>query len=54
MWDARVSIAAKAGVKEFMGLRPDGEFGAMSGACKLYKGSVAPAVEEEVTMKKVG
>jgi hypothetical protein len=43
-----VSVAAKAGVHEFMGLRADGGFGAMSGACKLHKGSLAPEVEAEL------
>ncbi|MBI5956231.1 MAG: FAD-dependent oxidoreductase [Chloroflexi bacterium] len=36
----RVSIAARAGVKEVMGRRPDGGFGAMSGSCKLNRESV--------------
>lgn len=48
VWGARVSVAAKAGVKEFTGLRPDGGVGAMSGACKLHKGSLDPAVEAEL------
>jgi hypothetical protein len=48
VWGGRVSIAAKAGVNEFMGLRPDGGFGAMSGSCKLHKGSLGPEVEAEL------
>lgn len=48
VWGARVSMAAKAGVKEFTGLRPDGGVGAMSGACKLHKGSLDTAVEAEL------
>jgi hypothetical protein len=48
VWGGRVSVAAKSGVNEFMGLRPDGGFGAMSGACKLHKGSLAPEVEAEL------
>jgi hypothetical protein len=43
-----VSIAGKAGVAEFMGQRPDGGLGAMSGSCKLHKGSLSPAVEAEL------
>jgi threonine dehydrogenase-like Zn-dependent dehydrogenase len=39
-WGGRVSIAAKAGVPEKMGRKPDGSFGAMSGSCKLHKDSV--------------
>jgi hypothetical protein len=37
----RVSLAAKAGVKEMMARRGD-SFGAMSGSCKLLKESLAP------------
>ncbi|MCX7780660.1 MAG: FAD-dependent oxidoreductase [Negativicutes bacterium] len=36
----RISIAARAGVKEFMGEKPDGTVGAMSGSCKLHKESL--------------
>lgn len=38
----RVSIAAKAGVQEFVGNRQDGSIGAMSGSCKPLKESLAP------------
>jgi hypothetical protein len=48
VWGGRVSIAGKAGVSEFMGQRPDGGVGAMSGSCKLHKGSLSPAVEAEL------
>ena len=48
VWGGRVSISEKAGAHEFMGLRADGGFGAMSGACKLHKGSLAPGLEEEL------
>jgi hypothetical protein len=48
VWGGRVSIAGRAGINEFVGLRPDGGFGAMSGACKLHKGSLDPAVEAEL------
>lgn len=47
-WGARVSIAAKAGVKERMGRRPDGSIGAMSGSCKLHKDSVDSAIVDEL------
>jgi hypothetical protein len=43
-----VSIAAKAGVQEMMGRRPDGSIGAMSGSCKLHKDSVDPAIVAEM------
>jgi threonine dehydrogenase-like Zn-dependent dehydrogenase len=39
----RVSLAAKAGVKEMIGRRGD-SFGAMSGACKLLKESLSPEI----------
>jgi hypothetical protein len=44
----RLSIAAKAGVKEIIGEKADGTLGAMSGSCKLHKDSLAPAVKEEL------
>ncbi|MEN6412775.1 MAG: FAD-dependent oxidoreductase [Veillonellales bacterium] len=44
----RFSIAAKAGIKEMIGEKADGSFGAMSGSCKLHKDSLAPAVREEL------
>jgi threonine dehydrogenase-like Zn-dependent dehydrogenase len=47
-WGGRVSIAARAGVQEMMGRRPDGSIGAMSGSCKLHKDSVDPAITGEL------
>lgn len=47
-WGGRVSIAAKAGVKEMVGRRSDGSIGAMSGSCKLHKDSVDPAIVDEL------
>jgi hypothetical protein len=47
-WGGRVSIAAKAGVKEMVGRRPDGSIGALSGSCKLHKDSVDPAIVDEL------
>ena len=44
----RVSIAARAGVKETMGRRPDGGFGAMSGSCKLNRESVDKSLIREL------
>jgi Glucose inhibited division protein A len=43
-WGGRVSIAAKAGIQETMGRKPDGSFGAFSGSCKLHKDSVDRAI----------
>jgi len=47
-WGGRVSIAAKAGVQEVMGRRPDGGYGSMSGSCKLHKDSVDPGIVAEL------
>ncbi|WP_153726520.1 FAD-dependent oxidoreductase [Heliorestis convoluta] len=44
----RVSIAAKAGVKEIIGRKADGSLGAMSGSCKLHKDSIRPDIIEEM------
>lgn len=44
----RVSIAAKAGVKEYMGLKTDGTSGAMSGSCKLFKESLGREIVEKL------
>jgi len=48
----RVSLAAKAGVKEMLGRRGD-SFGAMSGSCKLLKESLAPEILETLNKKGV-
>ncbi len=48
VWGGRVSIAGRAGVNEYMGLRADGGRGAMSGSCKLHKGSLSREVEAEL------
>jgi len=42
----RFSIAAKTGVKELIGEKPDGTLGAMSGSCKLHKDSLAAHIVE--------
>lgn len=48
----RVSIAAKAGVKELLGKKLDGSLGPMTAAFSLVKESLAPKVREE--MERVG
>lgn len=40
----RVSIASRAGVKEFIGRKSDGSLGAMSGSCKLHKDSLSSEI----------
>jgi hypothetical protein len=49
----RVSIAAKAGVREMVGTKSDGSVGAMSGACKLLKESLDPQIVRELETKGV-
>ena len=44
----RFSIAAKAGVKETIGEKPDGTFGAMSGSCKLHKDSLSHEIQDKL------
>ncbi|MBE3586929.1 FAD-dependent oxidoreductase [Desulfofundulus thermocisternus] len=49
----RVSIAARAGVKEFMGRKADGSIGAMSGSCKLHKESLDKKIVEQLDKEGV-
>lgn len=44
----RISITAKAEIKEIMGCKADGSFGAMSGSCKLNKDSLSPQIREKL------
>ncbi|MGE5653703.1 MAG: FAD-dependent oxidoreductase [Bacillota bacterium] len=44
----RVSVAAKAGVAEFMGKKADGSIGAMSGSCKLFKESLTQDLQDKL------
>ncbi|MBW2305137.1 MAG: FAD-dependent oxidoreductase [Deltaproteobacteria bacterium] len=48
----RVSLAAKAGVREISGEK-NGRIGAMSGSCKLMKESLDPAIVDELNTKGV-
>ncbi|HUL00738.1 MAG TPA: FAD-dependent oxidoreductase [Nitrospirota bacterium] len=48
----RFSIAAKAGIKEIVGEKPDGTFGAMSGSCKLLKDSLSAGIQ--ATLNRAG
>ena len=48
----RVSIAAKAGVKEMVGLK-NGQIGAMSGSCKILKESLSLEIHNELDKKGV-
>ncbi len=49
----RVSVAAKAGVMELMGVRGDDRPGSMSGSCKLNKDSLSAELREELEAKGV-
>lgn len=49
----RVSLTAKAGVKEMIGVKQDGAVGVMSGSCKLLKESLAARIERELDQKGV-
>jgi Dehydrogenases (flavoproteins) len=51
-YGGRVSLAAKAGVEEYIGKKPDGQVGAMSGSCKIFKESLSNEVRE--TLNKTG
>lgn len=44
----RVSVTARAQVKEIMGLKADGSYGAMSGSCKLNKDSLSTEIRERL------
>jgi hypothetical protein len=48
----RVSVTAKAGVKEMIGRKGD-QIGAMSGSCKLFKESLDPAIVAVLDQKGV-
>ncbi|CEP69545.1 Glucose-inhibited division protein A-related [Moorella glycerini] len=47
----RLGLAALAGVKEYAALRRGGGRGALSGSCKLHKGSLAPWLVSELEEK---
>ncbi|WP_371256738.1 FAD-dependent oxidoreductase [Pelosinus sp. UFO1] len=49
----RFSIAAKAGIKEIISIKPDGTLGAMSGSCKLHKDSLGLHLKKELDSKGV-
>ena len=44
----RVSLAGKAGVQEYMGTKPDGTVGAMSGSCKILKESLSQEIQDKL------
>lgn len=51
-YGGRISLAAKAGVEEYVGKKADGQVGAMSGSCKLLKESLSKELRD--TLNKTG
>jgi len=49
----RVSLTGLANIKESMGTKADGSFGAMSGSCKLYKESLSEEIQKTLNEKGV-
>jgi hypothetical protein len=49
----RISITEKAGVKEWTGKKADGTYGAISGACKLVKGSLSSQIQNKLNTEGV-
>lgn len=49
----RVSITGLSGVTEYIGKKANGQIGAMSGSCKLYKESLSEEIVDELNTKGV-
>ena len=49
----RISISQKAGIKDIMGKKEDGSYGAFSGSCKLNKDSLSEDIVRELNEKGV-
>ena len=49
----RVSMTAKCEIKELMGQKSDGSFGAMSGSCKLNKDSLSKEIRDQLESEGV-
>ena len=49
----RVSLSAKAGGKDYYGLRDDGTPGAFSGSCKIDKGSLSEDLQKQLNTEGV-
>ncbi|KUK02328.1 MAG: FAD-dependent pyridine nucleotide-disulfide oxidoreductase [Thermotoga sp. 50_1627] len=47
----RVSLTTRVGVEEWIGKKPDGSLGAMSGSCKLCKDSIDSSIVRELEEK---
>ena len=42
----RISLSKRAGIEDILGQRADDSYGAMSGSCKLSKGSLSQKVQD--------
>lgn len=49
----RVSITGLSGITEYIGKKANGQIGAMSGSCKLYKESLSDEIVDELNTKGV-
>lgn len=49
----RVSVTGLAGIEEMNGIRADGNIGAMSGSCKLFKESLSGELQEKLNITGV-
>ncbi len=49
----RVSISERTGIKDIVGLRPDGTPGVFSGSCKIMKNTLSPSIVKELEDKGV-
>ncbi|WP_416197944.1 FAD-dependent oxidoreductase [Sporanaerobacter sp.] len=49
----RISISQKAGIRDLMGQKDDGTYGAFSGSCKLNKDSLSEEIRTELNEKGV-
>lgn len=47
-YGGRISLAAKAGVEEYVAKKADGQIGAMSGSCKLLKESLSEELRDNL------
>lgn len=50
---SRISISQKAGIRDLMGQKDDGTYGAFSGSCKLNKDSLSEEIRTELNEKGV-
>lgn len=49
----RISLSRRAGIEDILGQRGDDSYGAMSGSCKLSKGSLSQEIQDRLTEEGV-